>query len=58
MISIEQNLQHDYFLQKFNENSSCYEFDHNFINNINWFKSYLIAYKIDINSNNIIKYDK
>jgi len=35
MISIEQNLRHDYFLQKFNENSNCYEFDHNFINNIN-----------------------
>ena len=35
MISIEQNLQHDYFLQKINANSSSYDFDHNFINNIN-----------------------
>ena len=35
MISIKQNLQLQLFLQKFNMNSSCYDFEHNFVNKIN-----------------------
>jgi hypothetical protein len=43
MILIWQNLNHNFFFQRFNSNSSWYDFDHNFINNINWLKSYLIV---------------
>jgi hypothetical protein len=44
MISTEQTPQlRQCFLRKFNVDSSYYDFNHNFINNINWLKIYLIA---------------